>query len=409
MNILIVSPIIPSPIWGAGSRNYYLLKALARQHSVSLLALSEFNKEDVLSSVSQIEDFVQSVQIISLPAVTSKRWRQLQDIFQKRPYRLRLTTLNEMQIAINEACARTSYDLVFFESVLMSDYHLPKSVKVVIDQHNIEFELSMRTFEQETSLIRKAYGWLEASRLKPIELELCRRADLVLTTSERERLTLQKLLPEGHFKTISNGVDLEKFRPMDDVEEIPGRIVFTGSMEYYPNIQAVHYFAQKCWPLICERIPSASWCIVGRNPPPDIWKLASLPNVTVTGSVPDTRPYLAEASVVIVPLLVGSGTRLKILEAWAMSKAIVTTSIGYEGLDAIPAKHLVVADKPETFVDEVVTLMKDFEQRALLGKDGRALVEAEYSWRRSEALLLEAIEHLSLTSTTLQENILEHK
>ena len=366
MNILVISPIIPSPIWGASSRNYHLLKALASQHSVSLLALSEFSKEDILKGISNLEEFVYSSRVISLPKVTSKRWNQLLDIVRKKPYRLRLTTLNEMQLAINELFARDPYDLVLFESVLMSDYQLPASVKVVIDQHNIEFELSMRTFEQETSLLRKLYSWVEAMRLKPIELELCRKADLVLVTSERERVVLQQLLPTGNFATVANGVDIEIFQPLNTVQEIPGRIVFTGSMEYYPNIQAVLHFVQKCWPSIHERIPHASWYIVGRNPPPEIWQLNSIPGVTVTGSVPDTRPYLTEASVVVVPLLVGSGTRLKILEAWAMNKAVVTTSIGYEGLDAIPGKHLLVADTLEAFVEEVVSLLNNSEQRTLL-------------------------------------------
>ncbi len=392
MNILVLSSIIPSPIWGAGSRNYYLLKALASQHSVSLLALGELDKEDVLKSVSHLEELVESVQVIPLPKVTSKRMHQLLDIVYKKPYRLRLMTVEAMQRAINELFAHNSYDLVLFESVLMSDYQLPQRVKVVIDQHNIEFELSLRTFEQERSWLRKVYSWLEVVRLKPIELELCRKADLVLVTSERERLALQQMMPEGTFETIPNGVDIDKFRPLEDVKEIPGRIVFTGAMDYYPNSQAVLYFARKCWPLIRERIPDASWCIVGRNPPPEVLELASLPGVEVTGTVPDTRPYIAEASAVIVPLLIGSGTRLKILEAWAMSKAIVSTSIGYEGLDAIPGEHLVVADMPEAFEEAVISLMHDSTRRASLGSAGRALVEAKYSWEQSTTQLLHVLE-----------------
>ena len=164
-------------------------------------------------------------------------------------------------------------------------------------------------------------------------------------------------------------------------------------MDYYPNVHAVLFFAQKIWPLIRAQIPTATWHIVGKNPLPEVQNLAELAGVTITGSVPNMHPYLAEAQVAIAPLLIGGGTRLKILEGLAMQKAIVSTSLGCEGLAITAGKHLIVADEPEAFAREVIALLNNPERRSLLGSTGRALVESEYSWERCGASLLEILKN----------------
>jgi sugar transferase (PEP-CTERM/EpsH1 system associated) len=391
MNILIVSPNIPSPTWGASSRNYYLLKALANKHRVSVLAFGEHSEKRELGDLSLLEDLTYSTQVITTKS-SSKRYQQLIDLLGGKSYALNAHTLVEVQDAINELFAHDVYDLVLFEGVLSANYRLPGKVKVVIDQHNIEYELQMRTFEQETAWLRKWYSWLESSRLKPIELDLCRKADVVLVTSERERLKLNTLLPETFIEVVPNGVDIDKFNQIGKAEEVPNQIIFTGTMDYYPNIHAVLFFAQRCWPLIQAQIPDATWQIVGRNPPAEVQNLAKLPGITVTGTVPDVYSYLASSTVAIVPLQVGSGTRLKILEAFAMRKAIVSTSVGHEGLSVVPEKHLLVADHPDEFAQAVVTLLNNPEMRTTLGNAGRSLVEAEYSWERCGAQLVQALE-----------------
>ncbi len=154
-------------------------------------------------------------------------------------------------------------------------------------------------------------------------------------------------------------------------------------MDYYPNTQAVLFFAKNCWPLIREQVPTATWLIVGKNPPFEVQRLATtLPGVTVTGTVPDVRPYLVTSAVAIAPIQAGSGTRLKILESLASQKATVSTTVGCEGLAVVPEKHLLVADTPAAFVQAVVTLLHNPQMRNALGYAGRALVEAEYSWDR---------------------------
>jgi len=392
MNILVVSPNIPSPTWGASTRNYYLLKTLACKHTVSVLALGENPEKRETCNTFSSKDLTYSIQVISPPKSSPKRLQQLIDVVRGKSYILNAYSLVEMQDAIDAAIAYNSYDIVFFESVLMACYHLPRGVKVIIDQHNIEYELRLRTYQYETALVRKWYNRLESFLLKPVEIERCRNSDVVLVTSEREQLLLKTMLPGNVIEVVPNGVDTEMFDGRDAARELPGRIIFTGSMEYYPNVHAVLFFAQRCWPLIRAHVPFATWQIVGKNPLPEVQRLAGLPGVTVTGTVHDVRPYLSSAAVAIVPLQIGSGTRLKILEALAMRKAVVSTSMGCEGLSVVPGEHLVVADQSEAFAKGVIALLSGPEMRKTYGNAGRALVEAKYSWEQCGSQLLHALE-----------------
>jgi len=395
MKFLIVSPYLPYPTSGARARNYYLLKALAHRHTVSLLALVDITEAGAYSDQSLPEDFAHITRVIPRPTPHSKRWQQLITAARGKSYLLNLFTSVEMQDALDTIMACDHYDVVLFESVLISGYRVPGNVKVVIDQHNIEHELLQRTYQHERMSLRRFYNWQEYRLIKQAEIERCRKANLILVTSERERLLLKSMLPRNVIEVVSNGVDTDAFRGMCAEQEVAKQIIFSGAMNYYPNVDAVLFFAQKCWPLIRAQVPDASWQIVGRNPPSEVQRLAELPGVTVTGSVPDVRPYLTASVVAIAPLHIGSGTRLKILEALAMQKAVVSTSLGCEGLSVVPGKHLIVADEPEAFAQAVIELMKHPAKRRALGMAGRSLVEAEYSWERCGNQLLHALEKIN--------------
>src|SRR5260370_26641159 len=323
MNLLIVTADLPRPAWGASARNFHLLKALAREHSVSLLALVGSVEAEAYGEIRQLKNVVRSVQLIPRPVSYSKRRQQLMNMARRQSYLLNLFILQEMQDTLDVLLAGDNYDVVLFESVLLAGYRLPAGVRVIIDQHNIEHELLERTYEQEKSPLRKWYNWQEGRLLKHGEIERCSNADIVLVASERERIVLKGLLPENVIEVVPNGVDIETFDGNSSEQEVPNQIVFTGTMDYYPNTNAVLFFAQRCWPLIRAQIPGATWQIVGRNPPVEIRKLGELPGITVTGTVPDVRPYLAASSLAIAPLQLGGGTRLKILQALAMRNAIV--------------------------------------------------------------------------------------
>lgn len=395
MKLLMVSACLPQPSWGASGRNYHLLKALARQHEVALVALVHEDEPATGEEIALLTGITPTVQLLPHPLFTAKRRRQLLNLARGRSYTLTQFILPEVQHALDAQFNAAHYDGVVFESALTAGYRLPEHISVIIDQHNIEYELLERTAEIEQSALRKWYNRLEAGLLKPGERARCRNADLVLVTSEREQLLLKDILPEKKIEVVPNGVDVEAFSNDGTEPEAGSQIIFTGSMNYYPNIQAVHFFAQYCWPLIRAQVPDATWLIVGRKPEPEVQKLAELPGVTVTGQVADVRPYLATSAVAIAPLQIGSGTRLKILEALAMQKAVVSTSVGCEGLAVTAGKHLAVADQPEAFAGAVVAFLRNPQLRATYGTAGRALVEAEYSWQECGTRLLQAMETIN--------------
>lgn len=390
-----VSAYLPSLSSAAGERNYHFLKALAQQHTVSLLSLVNRSESEADDVRPQLEDLASSVQLIPHQIPPFKRWQQMLSVARGRSFLLDLFALKEVQSTLDAMFARDHYDAVFFESMLMADYRLPAGVKVIIDQHNIEHELLQRTYEQEKMWLRKWYNWHEYRLVKRAEIERCRRADLVVLTSERERLILKRLLPETLIEAVRTGIDIGTYNETYPVEEVPHQIIFTGTMNYFPNMNAVLYFAQHCWPLIRAQVPDASWQIVGRYPPPEVQNLAALPGVTVTGAVPDVRPYLAASAVAIVPLQIGSGTRVKILEALAMRKAVVTTTVGYQGLTVESGTHLLIEDQPEAFAQAVVKLLHNPSARSTLGNAGRVLVEAEYTWEQARIQLLRVLDEFN--------------
>lgn len=394
MNILVVTPSFPRLTWGGGIRNYHQLQALAREHKVSLLVLTDKDDVEMTEVKELLKNVIHDVHFVFYPSLRLKRYRQLLGLLHSKPYSVQTHTLTEVQEALDELCTQNHYDVVFFESVLMANYRLPDDVKVVIDQHNIEHELLYRTYQHGTGFIRKWYNRRESRLMKDFEIKQCSTAHLVLVTSEREMFHLKSLVPASVIRVVPNGVNIDTFQYETTQHNQRKNILFTGAMNYYPNIDAVTYFADKCWPLIRAQVPDATWSIVGNKPSTEILQLATLPSVTVTGFVPDVKPYFDEATVAVAPIRVGSGTRLKILEAMSMHKALVSTSTGCEGLAVVSGEHLIIEDQSEAFAQAVVQLLNDPMLRNKLGNGGRTLVEDEYSWKRCGDVLLRALQEV---------------
>ena len=397
MKLLVVTHNLPLPRWGAGTRNYHLLNALARMHEVSLFATVDRlpDPDDVALLRTAARDIFTCV----LPAGRNKRVRQIGALLRGRSYELTTYAPRYVRAAFAQVVRKGRFDAVLFESAVVAGHDLPPGVLRIVDEHNVEHEVLRRTSQSDVGQLRRLYNRLEYLNLRAGELARCARADLILATSNRDADTLRALLPGRPVRVVPNGVDTTVFGarcagPEATEEEAPGRVVFTGTLGYYPNVQAVLTFAAHCWPRIRAAVPGATWRIVGSYPPPEVLRLGELPGVTVTGAVPAVQPYLASAAVAIAPLLVGGGTRLKILEAFAMGRAVVTTSVGCEGLAVEDGRHLLVADDSATFADAVITLLGDADRRAALGAAGRALVEDRYTWERCGATLLRALDTL---------------
>jgi glycosyltransferase involved in cell wall biosynthesis len=368
---------------------------LAHEHDVSLLLLTNASRNTAEGDTPLGLTLRQFAEVrLGKQSRLEKRMKQLFCILRGRSPLLERYRLREVQETLNGLFVKQHYDIVLFESSLMAaEYRLPTSTHAIIDEHDIVYELLHRTYQCGRPLVRRWYNWWESRQVQSAELRRCSQARGVLVTSAREASLLKSNLPNATVHVVPNGVDLEHFRNAHNAPELDNHIVFTGSMESYPNIDAVLHFARECWPFIRSKTPRVTWAIVGRNPPSSVLRLGKVPGITVIGSVPDVKPYLAAATVAIAPLRIGSGTRLKILEAFAMRKAVVSTSLACEGLDVIPGKHLIVADQPEAFARQVLNLLQDYQRRAALANAGCDLAQS-YSWEVCEDTLLSALRNI---------------
>jgi glycosyltransferase involved in cell wall biosynthesis len=229
----------------------------------------------------------------------------------------------------------------------------------------------------------------ETQKLLAYEAKVSGTFDVNVFVSQPDEKLLNERVPGLCTAIVPNGVDIEYFMP-NQGPDAPA-LIYTGGMNMFANRDAVMFFLSDIWPLIRTRVPGVRFYAVGQDPPRELSALAERdPQVVVTGYVTDVRPLVRDASVYVVPLRVGGGTRLKVLDAMAMGKAMVSTSIGCEGLDVRPDEHLLVADTPEQFADRTVALLEDKNRRFSLGRAARELVERRYSWRTIGGQLLDA-------------------
>ena len=252
---------------------------------------------------------------------------------------------------------------------------------VVLFEHNVEYMIWKRLHEVEKRPARRALLGLEWRKMRQYEARACARASLTVAVSEADRALLAANAPGADIRAIGTGVDTTYFHPNGAVEA-PASLVFTGSMDWYPNEDAIMYFIAEILPELRREVPGLSLAVVGRDPPERLRAACAAAGVQVTGTVADVRPHVAEAAVYVVPLRIGGGTRLKIFEALAMGKAVVSTRVGAEGLPIVPGEHFLQADSPADFTQAVVTLLKDPDRRRALGRAGRRLVEDRYSWNQ---------------------------
>jgi glycosyltransferase involved in cell wall biosynthesis len=357
-------------------RVYQLLRQLARRHEVTLLSYAMPEEgEDAYALAAEL-----TVRVVERGATptNAKRAVQLLSIASQLPYACREVRSAQMQSAIDELCARVRFDVIQLESLPACQFNLPIGPKTLLDEHNIEYELLRRQSERERSIIRRAYNRVEHARVRRFEQSTWERVDGCLVTSERELEIVRRHAPGVVGAVVPNGVDLEYFQATDPSIE-PFSAVFNGVLDYRPNVDAALYLVDEIWPLVLEICPQARLSLVGRAPASEARRLRR-PGVTVTGEVADLRPYLERAAVVVVPIRMGGGTRLKVLESLALGKAIVSSSLGCEGIAVTAGSDLLTADDPRSFAERILELFANEPLRLELGRSGRALVEREYSW-----------------------------
>jgi polysaccharide biosynthesis protein PslH len=386
--ILVVSPTLPHPpIWGFGIRVFELVRRLSRNNDVTLLAHAGPDDSDKIEAMRAICAAVHTVSLARPPGATS-RAAQLASLRSPLPYHVLRIRSRELQAALDRLLRCERFDLIQLESSPLAELRIDSDLPVVLDEHNIEYELLRRACETEAAPHRKAFNWLEYVKLRRQEEAAWGRVRALAVTSDREAEIVRRRLPQAAVEVIPNGVDLDYFTPSDQAVD-PDSIVFTGLMSYRPNLDAAGFFAHQVLPRIRRVRPKARFTVVG-------WGSKELiqahvgPGVEVTGRVPDVRPYLWSAAVVTVPLRVGGGTRLKVLEALATARPVVSTALGCEGIDVRDGEHLLIRDDPNSQAEAVLQLMGEPRSAHRLGLRGRRLVEQQYGWA-SSADKLEAL------------------
>jgi glycosyltransferase involved in cell wall biosynthesis len=254
-------------------------------------------------------------------------------------------------------------------------------VPLVLFEHNVEHMIWQRVANLERRPLHRALLEIEAWKVRRAEQRACASADLVIAVSDDDRERLRRLAPRSRCVAIPTGVDTTYFQAAG-APEVCNRLVFTGSMDWYPNEDAILYFVDAILPPLRAEVPDVTLSVVGRNPSARLREIAARAGIVVTGTVNDVRPYIDEAALYIVPLRAGGGTRLKIFEALAMGKAVVSTRVGAEGLALMPGRDVAIADQPEAFASTVAALLRDPARRAALGRAGRQLVQRRYSWEQ---------------------------
>ena len=395
MKILFVTPYLPSPPhFGAQRRLDGLMRGLAARHEISLLSFIG-DDEQAAESLKVTASYCHHISTVANAlvglSVEKKRMMQLRSLISTRSFEYDLCYDARFQAQIRQEMENGTYDIVQveFSQLGIFDYRRAGARKplLVLDEHNIEYDLIRRTADAKGSLSRRLYSAVNWRKLRHEEHGAWRRSDGVVLTSARDEALLQSDMPGTRTAVVPNAVDLEYFRSSSSARE-PGTLMFFGAMNYHPNIQGVEYFVKEVLPKIAAQIPTVKLRVVGQQPPESIRALAG-PNVEVVGFVDDPRPLLDRTAAMIVPLQIGGGTRFKIVEGMAMSTPIVSTDLGAEGIEVEHDRHLLIARDTEGLVRETVRLLRDPDLGRRLGAAARQVAERLYGWERAVKTLEE--------------------
>ncbi len=390
MRILWILGELPIPADSGGRlRTLGLLRELAPRHQVTAAVLdpgkecAEGASERAVARLSRLRELCCEAAILpwrGRPGKAGLVAGAAANLFSSLPY----SVAKYCGMETEEALARLAegpFDLIQCENIGFFRYlRASRGAPRVLNTQNVEAAIWRQRARLSRNPAWRAYLSLQARRMARYEGWLLRQYDSVLAVSEWDAAVFRADYAVGRTAVVPNGVDTEYFTPGGETPE-PGLVVFSGAMDYAPNDDAMKFFLREVWPQVVRQSPAARFVIVGKGPSPSLRTLAARSrNVEVTGWVEDIRPYLARAGVIVAPLRIGGGSRLKILEAMSTAKPIVTTAIGAEGLEARPGQHLLLAAQPGAFAERVLLLLKQPGVGKSLGQAARKLVEENYGW-----------------------------
>jgi len=365
---------------GGKIRTLNVLRHLAQWHEVTYLSNILPAEEPFLAEMQSL-----GLNMVVIPWLEASRgsWRFYRDLATNllSPYPFNVNKDFDLRLRnqAKQLLETEDFDLLICDFVQMARNCLGfRKVAKLLFEHNAESQIFQRHANSNGGILRRAYMGLQWKKMLRFEGEAGQGFDHVVAVSEQDRRFFEDNYGWSHVDVIETAVDTDYFQPQATTE-IPGRCVFVGSMDWLPNEEGVRIFVREVWPRIRAQHPRATFQVVGRNPTPSILALDGKMGVTVTGSVPDVRPYIAEAQVVVIPLWVGGGTRLKVFEAMAMQKPIASTQLGVEGLKVTDGKNVALADTAEELANQVSRLLGDSDYRNSLEKNGLNLVQSNYT------------------------------
>ena len=384
MRILFFSITVPFPATDGGRiRVLNLLEQLARTERVTFLALQTTPEDQ--SGIDYLTGLGIDCHLVerspSLPSVTMDT--VIRAITKRQPVTVSRYYSSKLEKLFHQLLDQKKIDLIHYEMFHAAQYSLPTKIPTLLSTQNIDSYIWKRLAKETKNPVKKLIYWTQAKAFSRCERESCGEFSAATCVSANDQELLNRSCPQLPVHVIANGVDLDLYQVSEVIEE-PETLIFTGSMDWYPNEDAVTFFLKSILPHVRQSYPNVRMLVVGQHPTDKLRQMVELANtnseVIITGRVDDVKPYINRASVYVVPLRIGGGTRLKILEALALRKAVVSTTIGAEGLNLVDQQEIVLADQPDQFARAVIELLDDAQRRRSLGEKGRERVEKNYGW-----------------------------
>jgi glycosyltransferase involved in cell wall biosynthesis len=370
-------------------RTYNVLRGLAGRHTVHLVCFDQRHGADPDDrrrvAEARLRELCASVDVFELPSKRSRlklAWTGAASLVEPAPFSCRVYRSRAARKTLKALAASQPMDVLHVENTILGDHvsGLPAGARVLV-HHNVESDLFRQRAASDRLFVRRLFTQLEASKMRRFEERMGPRFGAHIACSAGDAARLSEITDGARACVVPNGVDLDYFAPAAAPPPRAASVVHVGGLNWAPNLHGARWLVEEVWPRVRASVPEATLTFVGRTGEAPVARWQSH-GVLCPGEVEDVRPFYAGASLSVVPVHVGGGTRLKILNSWAMGTPMVSTTKGCEGLAARPGENLLVADTPEAFADAVIRLLREPQLGAALGAAGRRLVEAEYGWPR---------------------------
>ena len=391
MKVLWISHLLPyPPVGGVRIRSYNLLKEICKYQEVYFIGLfqrgQQKNSEEVEMAVSALQVFCKSVTVYPFESWNSRiSWYFLviKSFFSIKAHKEKWAKSRRLVLSINKLLEEEPIDIVHFDTISLLQYlkEMKNNIPVVINHHNIESAMMHRRARNEKNPLIKLFCYLEGLKLNKLERTHCPNAlNLVVSGLDKERL--REIIVSQRVEIIPNGVDIT-FMQRQDQPYIEKSLLFVGGLGWYPNIDAVMYFCNDIWPELIKSEKNAKFYIIGKKPPESLKMIAEKDkNIVLMGFVGDIRPQMSSVSAFVCPMRSGGGTRLKILDALAMGVPLVATRMACEGIPLQDSKHVLFAENPKEFVDNIIMVFESNSLREKLRKNSRQLIEKDFDFKQ---------------------------